>query len=493
MKKSKEKIKKPQAVVKEMVPDMPLSSLEHAPWNPRTEADLAEDSPEMQKLVASVKARGVIQPIAVWQVDGENGKRLVIAGNRRFAAAKYAGLATVPAVVFTGIAESEAREITRIENEVRLGISPLKDAELIDSMMGKYGYTPAEVAAHFGVSEATIRRRCKLINLVPGLRSIAERGGITADALERMALYPEAVQQSCVDSVARIMKRGGEERRWDVFKCDFECESALLDNAMFDTSDCAACPARTGAQADLWGDVEAGSLGRCLRKDCFERHTYEAELDRAYKIAVAGNPALKKASMVDGDSAGVTSWQAKNAVRENIFSEKSGGNCNVAWWWRPSLYAGNDVMVLWGPSPERYAEIMNERAAAQKQAEEKRQEEDKECNRLARELGEAFEKFQDALESSPLLDGRETEANQIIAEAVFGNAKAKAMYAADMIRRGIAAALWDDDMKEVYDFVRSYPGIVEAGGVTDEMIDAISKALKAKAEYEKRSGKRESK
>ena len=492
MRVKKEKIKKPQAVVKAMVPDMPLSSLEHAPWNPRTEADLAEDSPEMQKLVASVKARGVIQPIAVWRVDGENEQRLVIAGNRRFAAAKYAGLATVPAVVFAGIAESEAREITRIENEVRLGISPLKDAELIDSMMGKYGYTPAEVAAHFGVSEATIRRRCKLINLVPGLRSIAERGGITADALERMALYPEAVQQSCVDSVARIMKRGGEERRWDVFRCDFECESASLDNAAFDTSDCAACPARTGAQADLWGDVEAGSLGRCLRKDCFDRHSYEAELDRAYMIASTCNPALKKAEMLNGDSVGVSSWRAKNAVCENIFSETSGGNCNVAWWWRPS-YAGGDVTVLWGPSPERYTEIMNERAAAQKQAEEKRQEVDKERIRLGRGLQEAYEKFQDALESSPLLDGREIEANRIIAEAVFGNAKAKAMYAADMIRRGIAAALWDDDSKEVYDFVRSYPGIAEAGGVTDEMIDAISKALKAKAEYEKRSGKRESK
>ena len=505
MKKSKDKTVRPQNAVKTMVPDMALERLEHAPWNPRTPADLAADNPEMQKLVASVKARGVIQPIAVWRIDGEEERRLVIAGNRRYAAAKYAGLATVPAVVFAGITEAEAREITRIENEVRLGVSPLKDAELISSMIERYGYSQSEVAAHFGVSEATVCRRMKLAYLSPEIREIAEaNGSISADALERIALYPPETQAKCADTLLGVAKRcakNGETVKWHSIAWDFDSKSKSLDDARFDVSPCAKCPKRTGAEADLWGDVKEGSLGRCLDGDCFDRRRL-ALLKELAKEEAAKSAHGKAFELYNGDECGVADWEAsREAADGGAFREKRTNACNAAWWWEVAYR--NEVKVLWGPTAEEWREICDRRDAedaAKAEAEaakgevlRARQEERKALESAAEEsfTGE----IEDALEElSPCgtercdYEAKAKELSGAVGKAALDKSARVALI--ELALRGVWALYADDDNpEEAVRLLNEIGALASALGMSGGAVKRYLDACRALDDFDAENGR----
>lgn len=243
-----------------------VGELTTCPWNPR-----GEITPESVKdLTASIQARGLLQNIGVWKRPDAPGY-YVIFGNRRFVACVNAMLAEVRCRVFE-CSEVEAHELTRIENEARLGVSPIEDARLVGKMLD-LGYSGKEIAAHFGVSEACVTRRRKLLDLSPGWIGRAERVEIPADALEGVSAYPRDIQDRVLANVGDWVLREG----WSALKRYFNEVTCNLDSD-FDFSGlcpelaerCKACPKRTGAQPDLFGDVEGAALGRCLDKKCFK-------------------------------------------------------------------------------------------------------------------------------------------------------------------------------------------------------------------------------
>ena len=283
-----------------------VESLVHADWNPRTPEELAWDHPEMVPLIDSVRNVGVIQPIAVWvddaALEGKSGVTgVVIAGNRRLEAAKAAGLEEIPALMFSETSEAQARMVTRVENEVRLGVDPMKDASLIGSMLG-LGYSQKEIAAHFGVSEAKICRRRKLLDLIPKIREQAESAecNITIDALEQIAAYPPDIQQRCTSDVLQRAKQSSTPVRWFDISHVFARETCDLDNAKFDCAACKECPKRTGAQPDLWGDMgDDGKLGKCLDKVCYKRKAHDREIEKLR------NKVGKRVELIDGAANGI--------------------------------------------------------------------------------------------------------------------------------------------------------------------------------------------
>ena len=242
------------------------SVLFHAPWNPRGEITLES----VADLTASIKAQGLLQDIGVWR--DETNAYFVIYGNRRFVACREAGMTEIPAKLYD-CPLAVAQELTRIENEVRLGVDPLEDAKLLNSMRS-LGFTQEELAAHFAVPLATVCRRLKLANLASCWREVMANGArITTDTLERVAAYPEDIQTEVFNEV---------NERWDFFD---ECDKPIRWNDIawyvrdfvreLDDSDCfekcRSCPKRTGAQPDLFGEIaEDTKLGKCLDKACFK-------------------------------------------------------------------------------------------------------------------------------------------------------------------------------------------------------------------------------
>ena len=242
-----------------------VGELTTCPWNPR-----GEITPESVKdLTASIQARGLLQNIGVWKRPDAPGY-YVIFGNRRFVACVNAMLAEVRCRVFE-CSEVEAHELTRIENEARLGVSPIEDAKLVGKMFD-LGYNGKEIAAHFGVSEACVTRRRKLLDLSPGWVGRAERVEIPADALEGVSAYPRDIQDRVLSKVNDWVLREG----WSSLKrffadvtFDLDSEWDFAGHCPELAERCKACPNRTGAQPDLFGEVEGG-LGRCLDRKCFK-------------------------------------------------------------------------------------------------------------------------------------------------------------------------------------------------------------------------------
>ena len=138
---------------------IPLSSLHESPTNPRkhfNEASLAE-------LAANVKEVGVLQPLLVRQF-GANGDYEIIAGARRFRAARLAGIAEVP-VHCKQLTDSQVLEIQLIENLQREDVHPLEEALGYRQLLTMAGYTVQDIAAKVAKDESYVYRRLKLTDL----------------------------------------------------------------------------------------------------------------------------------------------------------------------------------------------------------------------------------------------------------------------------------------------------------------------------------------
>ena len=243
-----------------------VAELTPCPWNPR-----GEITPEsVADLTASIKARGLLQNIGVWKRPDADGY-YVIFGNRRYVACVNAMMATVPCRVFD-CSEVEAHEITRIENEARLGVSPIEDARLVGKMID-LGYSGKEIAAHFGVSEAHITRRRKLLDLSPAWASRALEVDIPTDMLEHVSAYSREIQDKVLSKVSNWNIRAG----WKDCERFFREVTADLDHCPFVmnredlAARCRACPKRTGATPDLFDGLPDGGLGSCMDAKCFKK------------------------------------------------------------------------------------------------------------------------------------------------------------------------------------------------------------------------------
>ena len=251
------------------------SVLFHAPWNPR-----GEITPEsVADLTASIKAQGLLQDIGAWR--DETNAYFVIYGNRRFVACREAGITEIPAKLYD-CPLAVAQELTRIENEVRLGVDPLEDAKLLNSMR-TLGFTQEELAAHFAVPLATVCRRLKLTDLAPELLELvkSKKRNITTDALERLSAYPADIQRA----IAKYIKStdGWDRWTWGNLKHRVAEHTRDLDQRHF--PQCVACLKKTGATPDLFDHLaDNESLGCCLDKKCYKALANADILERLNKL-----------------------------------------------------------------------------------------------------------------------------------------------------------------------------------------------------------------
>lgn len=120
------------------------------------------DQAAIDELSASIKARGIIQPILVRRT--EQGVLRIVAGERRYRAARQAGLTEVP-VIIKEISEAEAFEVALIENIQRQDLNPVEEAEAYHRLVNEHGLTQEELAGRVGKERSTITNSLRLLKL----------------------------------------------------------------------------------------------------------------------------------------------------------------------------------------------------------------------------------------------------------------------------------------------------------------------------------------
>lgn len=269
-----------------------LKNIYPSKTNPRTNFDPAK----MAELVESVRSHGVLQPILLRRINfviNEPPQFEIVAGERRFRAAKEAGLSEIPATV-RSLTDKEVLEIQVIENLQRADLEPLEEAEGYHLLMKEHGYSADELALKIGKSRTYVYARIKLCDLPEVARTALAAGKISHSVALLIARIPSAELQK--KATERILEP------WTWSKEPMSYRNALMEiqrnymlelkEAPFPRGDaellpsagpCTTCPKRTGNQPELFAG-EAKDV--CTDPPCFKKKT-EAQKDRTLEEAKA--------------------------------------------------------------------------------------------------------------------------------------------------------------------------------------------------------------
>ncbi|HWB56493.1 MAG TPA: ParB/RepB/Spo0J family partition protein [Gaiellaceae bacterium] len=178
---------------------IPVGSIRPNTRQPRRRFDGAS----IDELAESVRAQGLVQPVVVRPVP-EGGYELIV-GERRWRAARVAGLATVPALVReTG--DRDSLLLALVENVAREDLSPVDEARAYAGLMDEFGLSLGEVAEHVGRSKPTISNRVRLLELPDDLLGLLERGQLSEGHARAVLSVPDNDDRR---RLARRIVRGG--------------------------------------------------------------------------------------------------------------------------------------------------------------------------------------------------------------------------------------------------------------------------------------------
>ena len=150
------------------------------------------DQDALQELADSIKVQGVIQPLFVNKL--ENGKYMIIAGERRWRASKLAGLDKVP-VVIKNYSDKQVKEISIIENLQREDLNPIEAARAIKQLMEEYSLTQEVVAERIGKSRSNIANTLRLLSLYPDVVKMVEDGRLSSGHAKTLVSITDTTAQ----------------------------------------------------------------------------------------------------------------------------------------------------------------------------------------------------------------------------------------------------------------------------------------------------------
>ena len=163
------------------------------------------DREALETLADSIAAYGVLQPIIVRESEELGGTYEIIAGERRWRAAKMAGLTEIPAVIFDGD-ELKAAQVSLIENIQREDLNPIEEAFGYAALMEKFGLTQEQVAKQVGKSRVAVTNMLRLLDLPDEVLEMLKAGEITAGHAK--ALLGLDDDDKTVELAKRVVERG---------------------------------------------------------------------------------------------------------------------------------------------------------------------------------------------------------------------------------------------------------------------------------------------
>ena len=173
---------------------LPISQVESHSGQPRKYFD--EES--LAELADSIHEHGIIQPLTVRKLS--SGYYQIIAGERRWRAARIAGLSEVPAIVIEAD-DRKAAELAMIENLQREDLNPMEEAAGFHSLMENYHMTQEEAAQRVGKSRSAVANALRLLNLTEPVRAMVEDGRLSAGHARALLVLSPALQEKTAETV----------------------------------------------------------------------------------------------------------------------------------------------------------------------------------------------------------------------------------------------------------------------------------------------------
>ena len=215
---------------------LPIYKVEPNPDQPRKEFD----PEELENLAESIRVHGLIQPLTVREMP--TGYYQIIAGERRWRAARLAKLSEVPVVVIDAD-DRKAMELALIENLQRQDLNPVEEALGYKTLMEDYGLTQEEAAARVGKSRPAVANALRLLGLNPEVLELVRTGSLTAgharaiaglksekkqlEAAKKVIALSLSVRQT--ETLCKNMEKEPAPKKEEVFAVDYvaECEKSL--------------------------------------------------------------------------------------------------------------------------------------------------------------------------------------------------------------------------------------------------------------------------
>jgi ParB family chromosome partitioning protein len=198
---------------------VPVEFLKPNPRNPRRNFSEAE----LDELVASIKERGVIQPIVVRPVRGVADSFEIIAGERRWRAAQRAELHDVP-IVSIDATDGEALELAIIENVQRSDLNPIEEAMGYLALMDEFDHSQEEIAKIVGKSRSHVANMMRLLKLSDNVKGYIHSGKLTAGHARMLVGQPNAEEIAediinrglNVRQVEALARKSGQEQAREI-------------------------------------------------------------------------------------------------------------------------------------------------------------------------------------------------------------------------------------------------------------------------------------
>ena len=177
---------------------LPLHRVEPNPGQPRHQFD----EEELQSLADSISVHGVVQPLTVREISPDFYQ--IIAGERRWRAARLAGLSEIPAVVIEAD-DRKVMELALIENLQRQDLNPIEEAQGYRALMDEYGLTQEEVSTQVGKSRPAVANALRLLVLPDAILEMVQSGQLTAGhARAILSIKTEKKQLEAARKIANL-------------------------------------------------------------------------------------------------------------------------------------------------------------------------------------------------------------------------------------------------------------------------------------------------
>ena len=177
---------------------IPLDRLEPNPLQPRV------DLGDLEELVASIRERGVLEPLLV-RPSQVGGRFMIISGERRFRAAREAGLREVPCIELN-VDDRAVAEIALIENLQRKDLTPYEEAEGLLALKERFGYTHEDIAKKIGKSRSSVTESLIIAALPDEIKNLCQKASINSKSM-----LLQVSKQSDADSMLQFINRVSEQ------------------------------------------------------------------------------------------------------------------------------------------------------------------------------------------------------------------------------------------------------------------------------------------